>query len=136
MAQLTDDEKGKIAWHLGWTEYPQVLNVSGIVVDHNIVTMLRRNIEECPDSALGRVRRCLCECDKIIDQISAAREKFGVKQVDGIVLDASEQMRLLDDEYNRWRYHLADMFGGHINLWSFLNRNRLGTVSGLQECYA
>jgi len=96
MAQLTDDEKGKIAWHLGWTEYPQVLNVSGIVVDHNIVTMLRRNIEECPDSALGRVRRCLCECDKIIDQISAAREKFGVKQVDGIVLDASEQMRLLE----------------------------------------
>jgi len=133
---LTDDEKGKIAWHLGWTEYPQVLNVSGIVVDHNIVTMLRRNIEECPESAIGRVRRCLCECDKIIDQISAAREKFGVKQVDGIVLDASEQMRLLDDEYNRWRYHLADMFGGHINLWSFLNRNRLGTVSGLQECYA
>jgi hypothetical protein len=43
-------------------------------------------------------------------------------------------MALLDDEYNRWRKHLADMFGGHINLWSLLNE-QLGVGSGLREIY-
>lgn len=132
---LTDDEKVRIQFHLCWTAFNQVLNVTGIVVDHNIVTMLRRNMEEAPDGALPTIRRCLCECEKILDQISAARERFGVKKMDGIELDAREQMMLLDDEYNRWRKHLADCLGGHINLWSLLNEH-LGVSGGLQEMYA
>ena len=132
---LTEHEKIRIQFHLCWTPYSQVINVTGRVVDHQIVTMLRRNMEECPEAALSTVRECLCECEKILGQLKAARERFGVSEVEGIKLDSSTQMRLLDDEYNRWRKALADLFGGHINLWSLLNE-QLGVSGGLMERYA
>lgn len=131
---LTDNEKIRIQFHLCWTPYSQVLNVTGIVVDHNVVTMLRRNLEDCPESALTTVRECLCECEKILGQIKEARDRFGVSEVDGIKLNSEKQMQLLNDEYNRWRKALADLFGGHINLWSTLNE-QLGVSGGLRENY-
>jgi len=132
---LSDDEKIRIQFHLCFTPYSQVINVSGIAVDHNIVSMLRRNMDTCPEGALATVRECLCECEKILAQIKAARDRFGVSEVDGIKLNTTEQMVLLNDEYNRWRKAMADIFGGHINLWSLLNE-QLGVGGGLRENYA
>jgi hypothetical protein len=132
---LTDDEKVRIQFHLCWTAFNQVLNVSGIVVDHQVVSMLRRNMDEAPEGALPKIRECLCECEKIQGEMKSARKRFGVKEVDGARFDAREHMMLLDDEYNRWRKHLADCLGGHINLWSLLNE-QLGVAGGLRENYA
>lgn len=132
---LTEDEKVRIEYHLCWTSFSQVLNVTGVVVDHQVVTMLRRNMNEAPEKSLPKIRECLCECEKIEGEIKSARKRFGVKEVDGAKFDAREQMDLLDNEYNRWRKHLADCLGGHINLWSLLNE-QLGVATGLRENYA
>ena len=131
---LNDDEKVRIQFHLCWTPYSQVINVSGIVVEHNVVTMLRRNMDDAPEAAMATIRECLCECEKVLVQIKAARDRFGVSQIGEIKLDSQQMMMLLNDEYNRWRKALADLFGGHINLWSLLNQ-QLGVTGGLQECY-
>lgn len=135
---LTDAEKGQIAQHLGWTTYPQTISVTGIPVYHQIVSMLRINLERFPadqPDLLVRVRRVLCECNTILDQRSAARRRFGVEQIGEVHLDAAKQMQLLDDEYNYWRYTLGDFFGGHVNYFSLMNAH-LGTSSGVAENYA
>jgi len=134
---LTDAEKGQIAQHLGWTTYPQTISVTGIPVYHQIVSMLRINLEEFPDDdgLLQRVRRVLCECNTILDQRSAARKRFGVESIGEVSLNGEKQIDLLDREYNYWRYMLADFFGGHINLFSLMNAH-LGTPAGVVEYFA
>lgn len=134
---LTDEEKHSIEFHLGWVQDTQVLNVTGLIVDHNIVGMLRRNIENCAENKVARTRQVLCECESILKELSAARRRLGVLQMDEAKFDPDKLIMGLETEYQRWTDILSDMFGGHKNAHSSLH-NRIGNTAtgGLQEPYA
>lgn len=133
-AELTDTEKHSIEYHLGWVQDEQVLLMSGNPVDHQIVSLLRSNINKTPANKVYRVREALCECQKIQDQLKAIRERFGVTQVGNTTLDNREAIELLENEYTRWTDKLADMYGGHKNAYS-LEHQRMGGAGVIMESY-
>lgn len=131
---LTETEKHSIEYHLGWVQDQQVLAMQGNVVEHEIISMLRRNVNACTEDKVYRVREALCECQKVQDQIKAARSKFGVQKIGDITYSSREAIELLNDEYLRWTRKLADIFGGHENLYS-RERQQLGGGGGMMESY-
>ncbi len=135
--QLTAEEKYAIEFHLGWVMDTQVINVTGIIVDHNVVGMLRRNIENCPEGKVPRTREVLCECEKILNELKGARRRLGVRRLDEAEFDSEQQILGLEREYQRWTDILSDMYGGHKNAFSSLH-NRIGNTAtgGLMEPYA
>ena len=131
---LTEKEKHDIEFHLGWVMDQQVLLMSGNVVDHQIVSLLRSNVNQCPVFKVERVREALCECQKVLDQMKAVRSKFGLTNSGDVSYDAQQAVQLLEDEYTRWTDILADMFGGHKNAYS-RHHQRLTPMQGLRESY-
>lgn len=131
---LTDTEKHSIEYHLGWVQDDQVLIMSGNLVAHQIVSMLRANILRTPEHKVYRVREALCECQKIQDQLKDVRGKFGAVRLGDIEYDAEKAVQLLDNEYLRWTRKLADIYGGHENLYS-RERQQLGGGAPMMESY-
>jgi len=131
---LTDTEKHSIEYHLGWVQDEQALLLSGNVVAHQIISLLRHNIQRTAESKVYRVREALCECQKIQDQLKEVRGKFGAVRIGDIEYNAREAVEMLDYEYLRWTRKLADMYGGHENLYS-RERQQLGGGAGMQESY-
>jgi len=131
---LTETEKHSIEYHLGWVQDEQVLAMNGNLVEHQIVSLLRANINNCTETKVYRVREALCECQKIQDQLKDVRGKFGAVRIGDITFDAEKAVQLLDAEYLRWTRKLADMFGGHENLYS-RERQQLGGGTGMMESY-
>lgn len=131
---LTDTEKHSIEYHLGWVQDSQALLLNGNVVAHQIISLLRHNIERTEENKVYRVREALCECQKIQDSLKEVRGKFGAVRIGDIEYDAEKAVQLLDNEYLRWTRKLADMYGGHENLYS-RERQQLGGGTGMTESY-
>lgn len=131
---LTDTEKHSIEYHLGWVQDTQVLVMSGNVTEHNVVSLLRANIERTTEDKVYRVREALCECQRVQDELKAIRKRFGVKKVGDTELDNYEAVMQLENEYTRWTDKLADMYGGHKNAYS-LEHQRLTGAAGVTESY-
>ena len=131
---LTDTEKHSIEYHLGFVQDQQVLVMSGNLTWHQVISMLRANIDRTTEDKVYRVREALCECQKVQDQLKAVRERFGVKKVGDTELDNREAIELLDNEYTRWTDKLADMYGGIKNAYS-LEHQRLTGAPGVVESY-
>lgn len=98
---LTDTEKHSIEYHLGFVQDQQVLVMSGNLTWHQVISMLRANIDRTTEDKVYRVREALCECQKVQDQLKAVRERFGVKRVGDTELDNREAIELLENEYTR-----------------------------------
>lgn len=131
---LTDTEQHSIEYHLGWVQDAQALLLSGNVVAHQIISLLRHNIQRTEENKVYRVREALCECQKIQDQLKEVRGKFGAVRLGDIEYNAREAVEMLDYEYLRWTRKLADMYGGHENLYS-RERQQLGGGAGMTESY-
>lgn len=131
---LTDTEKHSIEYHLGWVQDTQVLAMQGNVTEHEIISMLRANIERTTEDKVYRVREALCECQRVQDELKAVRKRFGVKAVGSTALDNREAVELLENEYTRWTDKLADMYGGHKNPYSREHQQLTG-ASGVVESY-
>ncbi len=132
---LTPTEKHSIEYHLGWVQDTQVLAMSGNVTVHQVLSLLRSNIEKTTPDKVYRVREALCECQKVQDQLKGIRERFGVTQVGNTSLDNREAIELLENEYTRWTDKLADMYGGHKNAYSAEHQRIGGIPSGIMESY-
>ena len=131
---LTETEKHSIEYHLGGVQDQQVLVMSGNIVEHQIISMLRANIIRTSEDKVYRVREALCECQKIQDQLKEVRGKFGAVKIGDITFDAEKAVQLLDNEYLRWTRKLADIYGGHENLYS-RERQQLGGGGPMMESY-
>ena len=131
---LTETEKHSIEYHLGWVQDQQVLVMSGNLTVHQVLSMLRANIDRTTEDKVYRVREALCECQRVQDELKAVRKRFGVKAVGSTALDNREAVELLENEYTRWTDKLADMYGGHKNAYS-LEHQRLTGAPGIVESY-
>lgn len=132
---LTPTEKTDIEYHLGWLLFQQPLLVNGRITDHQIVSLLRNTIEKTEEKSIFRVREALCELQRCQDETKRLRQRAGIKRVGDIELDVDAGLRTIDEEYKRWANKLADIYGGHKNLYSMFH-NQIGNAgNSLQESF-
>jgi len=131
---LTTEEMVDIEYHLGWVLKQQVLLANGNIVEHQVVSLLRTLVYDTEPKHEFRIREALCELQRCQDQKKSLREKAGVTQVGDVKLDVAGGLMILDEEYKGWANKLADIYGGHKNMYS-LYHQQIGNGSTLQDSF-
>lgn len=131
---LTTVEKVDIEYHLGWVLKQQVLLVNGNIVTHQIESLLRHLVNDTEQKHEYRIREALCELQRVQDEKKKLRQFAGVTQVGDTRLDVDKGLFTLDEEYKGWANKLADIYGGHKNMYS-LYHQQIGNGSPLQESF-
>lgn len=134
MASLTESEKERVRYHLGYmaTTFGSEQAAAGIafgvarptqtlfLVEQAIQTLLTNAF------AIDRVRKILDNLDRIEDQLMCATSTLVAEQVGEIKLRGAEPGRthpdLLEREYKRWACRLADVLG--VPFYPFSTRFR------------
>lgn len=129
---LTDEERTKVRYHLGWhVTSENVINASGLPVSVPAELLLEKNIAVLTPQGETRVRECLCQLDKLEGIQKGAVEDMLVTKA-GAVEIRKDYMELVESQYQAWQRKLADALGGGIHVFSAGNE-RTGAVSGFAE---
>jgi len=112
MALLTDAEKSRVRYHLGYLASGFAASLQfGLPRPVQTVFMLEDAMSGLVETnALDRVRAILCTLDKIEAKMVCAVDQLGVEKLGEISL-RKEHPDLLEKEYDRWSSRLADIFG-------------------------
>jgi len=112
MALLTDAEKARVRYHLGYLASGFAASLQyGLPRPVQTVFMLEEAMTGLVESnALDRVRKIVCILDKIEDKMVCAVDQLGVEKLGEISLRGNHA-DLLEKEYDRWSSRLADIFG-------------------------
>jgi hypothetical protein len=131
---LTTEEQVDIEYHLGWVLKQQVLLANGNIVEHQLVSLLRSLVRETEPKHEFRIREALCELQMCQDEKKALRGKAGIVQAGEVKLDVERGLRTLDEEYKGWANKLADIYGGHKNMYSLFHE-QIGNGASLRESF-
>lgn len=131
---LTTEEQVDIEYHLGWVLKQQVLLANGNIVEHQLVSLLRSLVRETEPKHEFRIREALCELQRCQDEKKALRRKAGIVQAGEVKLDVERGLRTLDEEYKGWANKLADIYGGHKNMYSLFHE-QIGNGASLRESF-
>lgn len=129
---LTEEERVDIEYHLGWVLRQQVLLANGNIVEHQIVSLLRSLVNDTEPKHEYRIREALCELQRCQDEKKSLRGKAGIVRTGDTYLDVDGGLRTLDEEYKLWANKLADIYGGHKNMYS-LAHAQIGNGASLQD---
>lgn len=132
---LTPTEKVDIETHLGWLLFQQPLLVNGNIVEHQMISLLRSTVERTEEKAVYRVRECLCELQRCLDERKRLRGRAGIVQVGDVKIDVSGGLMIIDEEFKVWANKLADIYGGHKNLYSLYHQQVGNVGTRLQESF-
>ena len=132
---LTPTEKVDIETHLGWLLFQQPLLVNGNIVEHQMISLLRSTVERTEEKAVYRVRECLCELQRCLDERKRLRGRAGIVQVGDVKIDVSGGLMIIDEEFKVWANKLADIYGGHKNLYSLYHQQVANVGTRLQESF-
>ena len=127
MATLTDEEKERIRYHLGYmaTTYGSEQAAAGFALGiprpAQTVFLLENAIQILMTNPYGidRIRRVLFTLDNIEEQLRAATCVLVAEQIGDIKL-RDKHPDLLEREYGRWAKRLADILG--VPLYPFSSR--------------
>jgi hypothetical protein len=112
MALLTDAEKSRVRYHLGYLASGFAASLQfGLPRPVQTVFMLEDAMSGLVESnALDRVRKIVSILDKIEDKMVCAVDQLVVEKLGEMTLRANHP-DLLEKEYDRWSSRLADIFG-------------------------
>ncbi len=112
MATLTDAEKSRVRYHLGYLASGFAPSLQfGLPRPVQTVFMLEQALSGLVEAGgLDRVRRILSFLDRIEEKMVCALDQLGVEQLGEIKL-RKEHPDLLEKEYDRWSSRLADILG-------------------------
>lgn len=131
---LTTEEKVDIEYHLGWVLMQQVLLADGNIVEHQMESLLRTLVKDTEQKHEYRIRECLCELQACMNEKKALRKNAGITQAGDVRVDVASGLLVLDEEYKGWANRLADIYGGHKNMYS-LYHQQIGNGSSLRESF-
>lgn len=131
---LTAEEQVDIEYHLGWVLKQQVLLANGNIVEHQLVSLLRSLVRETEPKHEFRIREALCELQRCQDEKKSLRGKAGIVQAGEVKLDVERGLRTIDEEYKGWANKLADIYGGHKNMYSLFHE-QIGNGASLRESF-
>lgn len=108
---LTDEEKARARYHLG---YPSISTAASIQFGLPALTqtnfLVENALPKLLESILPRVRGILTTMDGIEDKLVAAQDRLAATQLEDLHL-REDETDMLDGEYRRWGYRLAEIIG-------------------------
>lgn len=121
MAALTNDDKAKIRYHLGYLASGFAASMQfGIPRPYQTVFMVETAMMLLVEPyAINRVRGILLQLERIEEKLKCSIEQMGVEVVGNIRMRKSYPDDL-EREYQRWSDRLADIFG--VPKYAFSNR--------------
>lgn len=126
---LTDEEKTKVRYHLGWHITTQnVINASGLPLSVPAELLVEHNMNKLDEHGDKRVREILCQLDKLEGLKKTAPEDMLVAKA-GDVTFRADYPDLLDKQYADWQAKLGDALGTSPHIFSKGNE-RVGTAPG------
>ena len=128
-ALLTDEEKARIRYHLG---YPQTEPVSSIQLGApafgQTMFMVESAMERIPVAAIGFIRQLVQILDRTEANIIDAQD-FLVASAAGEVDINKDHIEQLRTEYARWAQKLADNLGAPINQFAAAFRGSVNSIN-------
>ncbi len=115
---LTDAEKQRVAYHLG---YPAVTTAASVAF--GVPTLTQTNflvynvLGRLLDSAIDQVRAISKTMDDIEAKLVEAQDRLAATQLEELHLREDETDKL-EGEYRRWGYRLSDVIGAPVYAFS------------------
>lgn len=140
---LTEEEKERIRYHLGYLETSFGSNQAaaslafGIPRPSQTIFLVESAIQELLTNmyAVERVRRILCIMDQIEGKLVEALPQLAAEKLGDMTLRGAEQgvtyPDLLEREYARWGYRLADILGVPVYPYSARYRRAAAQTFGI-----
>jgi hypothetical protein len=126
---LTDAEKARVRYHLGYTNIADPVAYSlGVPQATQLQVTLELNFDKLAPEGEPFVRRCLAELDCIEQQKSDFRQSLEFKRTGSVEFRGSEAFAELDIQYKDWRAKLADVVGSYPNPTSIFDNQ--GALAG------
>jgi hypothetical protein len=117
-APLTDAEKQRIAYHLG---FPAVTSAASVAFGVPLLTqtnfLVYNVLTHLLDSALDQVRAVSRTMDDIETKLIEAQDRLAATQLEELHLREDETDKL-ESEYRRWGYRLSDILGAPVYPYS------------------
>lgn len=114
-AVLTEEEKARIRYHLGYPQTDPVASIQlGVPRASQPMFLVEGQMNRIPDTVIALVRRAVAYCDATDQRILECQERMAAKSVGEIDLNESEA-DMLRKEYRYWVQRLADIIGAPIN---------------------
>lgn len=129
MAALTNEEKSRIRYHLGYLASGFAASLQyGLPRPQQTVFMLEDAMTGLVEEhACNRVRHILSTLDEIENKLRCATDALIASELGDLKL-RDNHPDLLEKEYDRWSSRLADIFG--IPKYAFSQRTRRGKGPG------
>lgn len=118
LAVLTEEEKARIRYHLGYLQVmPASAIILGIPAASQPAFLVEQAMEHIPDNAIAIIRNLVAKCDITENNIMLAQTRMVARSVDEIDLnpDEADQLR---GEYRYWVQKLSDNLGAPINAYA------------------
>lgn len=108
---LNDSEKERTKYHLGYLNVSPAASISyGMARPIQTLFLVETALNNVIESSVDRIRRVLSIMDNIELKLVDAQDRLAADAIDGLKIRAAEP-DLLDREYVRWGYRLADILG-------------------------
>lgn len=125
---LNDSEKERVRYHLGYLEVSVAASLSfGIPVPQQTLFLVESAMTRVIEASTNRVRRILQVMDGIEEQLVEAQPRLAATKLGDLSLRENEP-DMLEREYVRWGYRLANILG--VPVYPFSERYR--TASGIR----
>lgn len=109
-ATLTDAEKDRIRYHLGYPSTEAIASASfGIPALRQPAFLIESAMNTLLEVSLPRVRQVLTILDNLECKLVEAQDRLAAEQL-GDLRTRSDELSRLEVEYNRWAMRLADIF--------------------------
>lgn len=115
-AVLTLEERGRIAYHLGYliTQPITSIQLGSPRLNPQSLFLVQSALDRIPESQVGQVRRLVSILDSIEAVKLEAISRLAASKVDEITLNADEQ-HMLNVEYTTWADRLGELLGVPLN---------------------
>ncbi len=115
---LTDDEKQRVRYHLGYPAVTSTASVQfGVPAFSQQLFMVENNLTKLLENAVEQVRRISMLMDNIEHKLIDAQDRLAATRLEDLELRADETDSL-EGEYRRWGYRLAELVGCPVYLYS------------------
>lgn len=111
---LTNDEKQRVRYHLGYPALTDAASVAfGVPTMNQTNFLVQTAMDKLLESSLEQVRKICNILDGIDERLIEAQERLAATQLEELHLRDGEP-DLLDAEYRRWGYRLSDILGAPV----------------------
>lgn len=125
---LTNDEKQRVRYHLGYPALTDAASVAfGVPTMNQTNFLVQSAMDRLLESSLEQVRKICAIMDGIDERLIEAQERLAATQLEELHL-RDDEPDLLDKEYRRWGYRLSDILGSPVYPFSQRYRTTAGNT--------